>query len=236
MNLLTFMNMQGVSERLQKELGLFQLVKSASTIFDLIDAQEKFLEAAIAKDEDDADLEAGAISTLTQDKKQVQAAGDRVFVRSLQLVESAIEKIQGSQIYMIDTSERARELKVQQRRVSAFKIVEKLIDLRDKLEKKRANLKQRAQKIVLSPTFQEFRSRSRSAKSRSRSAKSRSRSAKSRSRSAKSRSRSRSVDAPGRWTHVGSDEVLETVSPSAKAAIEQRIPLFALRARLGYNF
>lgn len=233
MELLAFMAMNGVSERFQKQLGLLQLAKSASTIYELIGKQEEYLADAMGQEEGVEEFGAGGSATLTEDKKHVQRAGDRVFLRSLQHVENAIEKIQGSKIYMIESSERARELKLQQRRVSAFNIVDKLNDLREKLEKKRANLKERAQKVTLSPTFQQFRSRSRSpyARSRSPSAKS-----KSRSRSAKSKSRSRSVEPPGRWTFHGEDEeVFEPVDAAEKASVEKRFP-YATRVRLGYNF
>jgi hypothetical protein len=235
MELLSFSSMPGVSERFRVELGLLQMIKTANTIFNMIEDQEKRLDEAI-NGADDKDVEGGASPKLTEDKRHVQRAGDRVLLRALQHVENAMDKIQGSRIYTIETSQRAKELKVQQRRVSAFKIVEKLADLRDKLVKKRANLAMRAQKIVLSPGFQEFRSRSRSPYAKSRS---RSRSAKSRSHSATSRrsAKSPSVQPPGRWTFIGEDEegVFEPLSPSAKASVDRRFP-YPTRVRLGYNF
>jgi hypothetical protein len=224
---LLFPDSFGVSERLQVQLGFMQISKTANTIDKLITEQVEFLLDAVYPA-----LDAGAQS-LTEDKKKVFQNALRVLQRASAHVRKAISLIQSSQIYQIETSEEARRLKLQQRRVSAFKIVEKLDELQSLVAKKTDNLKNRAQKITLSPTFERFRSRSPSAvafKSRSlarsaksRSAKSRSaksRSAKSRSRSATSRSRSagrsprRSPEfVPGQWKRAVriKDDVVDTL-------------------------
>ena len=229
---LLFPDSFGVSERLQVQLGFKQISKTANTIDKLITEQVEFLSDAVYPA-----LDAGAQS-LTEDKKKVFQNALRVLQRASAHVRKAISLIQSSQIYQIETSEEARRLKLQQRRVSAFKIVEKLDELQSLIGKKSDNLKNRAQKITLSPTFERFRSRSpsavafksrslaRSATSRSaksRSAKSRSaksRSAKSRSRSATSRSRSagrsprRSPEfVPGQWKRAVriKDDVVDTL-------------------------
>lgn len=153
LDFLLFPSAFGVSERFQKELGLFQLSKTAQTIDSMISEQRDFLIDAVAKEDEDSEEAEVAGGALTDDKRQVFEAGDRVLRRAMDHVTQAMQLIQNSRIYNIATSEEARRLKLQQRRVSAFKVVEKLADLRDKIEKKRANLINRAQKITLSPTF-----------------------------------------------------------------------------------
>jgi hypothetical protein len=252
---LLFPDSFGVSERLQVQLGFKQISKTANTIDKLITEQVEFLSDAVYPA-----LDAGAQS-LTEDKKKVFQNAQRVLQRASAHVRKAISLIQSSQIYQIETSEEARRLKLQQRRVSAFKIVEKLDDLLSLIGKKSDNLKNRAQKITLSPTFEGFRSRSPSAVpfksrslARSRSASSaKSRSAK--SRSAKSRSAGRSPRrspefVPGQWKRDVriKDDVVDTLEtedgeteflvrlPSAEVArLRNEVPQ-ATRFRMGYNF
>jgi len=249
---LMFPESYGVSERFQIQLGFKQISKTATTIDAMITQQMDFLMAA------HEDLEAG--KSLTDEKRQVFQGADRALRRAASHVQKAMNLIQASSIYQIETSEEAKRLKVQQRRVSAFKIVEKLAGLLELVEKKRENLKNRAQKIVLTATFQGFRSRSPSAKpfkSRSRSAgRSKSRSAgRSKSRSAgRSKSRSATTQSaefiPGIWkreVRIKDDVVEEFVNEDGDTEYLVRLPEDEVerlkrdtpqiaRFRMGYNF
>ena len=175
----------GVSERFAKDLGLLQIAKKANTIDNLIQKQLEQLQSSLG-------IEGGAPGLLTEEKQKVFVARARVFRRVLTHLDKAITTIMGSQIYALK-SEEARKMKIQQRNASASKIVEMLVELRNRVQSKLEEKEHRVGKITLSPTFERFRSRSASASpKRSAASRSRSKSAASRSRSAASRSRSRS--------------------------------------------
>ena len=235
----------GISERFGKQLGLLQISKTAATIDNLISKQREYLLDTILADEAEEEEEIEAGKSLTEDKKNVMQNAKRVFDRAAKHVEKAMALIQGSQIYQIATSEEAKRLKLRQRQVSAFKIVENLSTLLNLIEKKRSNLAERAQKITLSPMFEQFRSREPSAAP----FKSRTRNKPASASPKRSKSPSAKPFIPGQWkyrVYEGEDVVdtmedeegevqyLVRLSPSAVERAKKYT--FGQRVRMNYNF
>ena len=163
----------GVSERFAKELGILQRLKKVQTADDMIEKQIEACEETLGITFDvavpEASFQGGAPAELfmTEEKRKVAAARKRVFRRLTQHIDKAIILLMDSDLYKVKDEKEASAIgkgsgaRLGQKYKSLLKIVEILAKIHQTALERNVGKEHRVQKIQLTPTFELFKSRSR---------------------------------------------------------------------------